>query len=159
MSEKGAPVAAGAPRVAHAGPKEVIAMRVFISHAAADEDLARQVADALKVSGFLVWDISDVLPGDNWGEKLAEALKESEAMIVLLTPSAVRAANVTSEVGYALGQKQYKDRLIPVIAAPPELLPREEIPWVLARMKTITLTGADREEGLRKIAEALRGAA
>ncbi len=134
-------------------------MKVFISHAAADEELARGVADSLKSSGFLVWDISEVLPGDNWGEQLAEALKESDAMVVLLTPDAVRAANVTSEIGYALGQRQYKGRLIPVIAASPDLLPREEIPWVLTRMKPISVAGADREKGLRQIAEALRGAA
>jgi len=134
-------------------------MKVFISHAAADDDLARRVADSLKRSGFLVWDISDVLPGDNWGEKLAEALQGSDAMVVLLTPNSVRAANVTAEVGYALGQKRYKGRLIPVIAASPEQLPRDDIPWVLTRMKTVTLAGVDREEGLRQIAEALRSAA
>jgi len=99
------------------------------------------------------------LPGDNWGEKLAEALQGSDAMVVLLTPNSVRAANVTAEVGYALGQKRYKGRLIPVIAASPEQLPRDDIPWVLTRMKTVTLAGVDREEGLRQIAEALRSAA
>src|SRR5215210_3258531 len=107
-------------------------LRVFISHAYADTDLARRVTDVLEESGFQTWlDSQQILPGDNWGEKLAEALRESNAMVVLLTPDSLRSSNISHDISYALGNKNYKDRLIPVVAASPEQLPREEIPWVL----------------------------
>ena len=45
----------------------VTAMNVFISHAAADRDLARRVADVLKKAGFQVWDESQLLAGRQLG--------------------------------------------------------------------------------------------
>src|SRR5438105_12167741 len=122
-------------------------MKVFISHAAADIDLAKHVADTLRQSGFQVWDAGDtsqVLPGDNWGEELAQALKESSAMVILLTPNSVKSPNVTFELGFALGNLDYKGRVIPVLAAPPEQLPMDQIPWVLRRFQMIRLPGGER---------------
>jgi len=107
-----------------------------------------------------VWDETQILPGDNWGAKLAEALQESEAMVVLLTPNSLHSPNLSYEVGYALGQADYKGRVIPVIAAPPEQLSKEDIPWVLYKFPMIHLRDQERdEEGLRKIAQALKEAA
>ena len=134
-------------------------MKVFISYASVDSELARRVADVLRASGFQVWDNSQILPGDNWGAKLAEALQDSEAMVVLLTPNSLRSPNIQFEVGYALGNKDYKDRVIPVIAAPPDQLPNEDIPWVLNRFQVIHLKDEDRDgEGLQRIAQVLQAA-
>jgi hypothetical protein len=135
-------------------------MNVFISYAPADAELAGRIADVLKASGFQVWDDSQILPGDNWGVRLAQALEEAEAMVVVLTPHSLRSPNVSREVGYALGNKDYKDRVIPVIAAPPDQLPQEDIPWVLNRFQVIHLQDDDRDkEGLERIAQVLQAAA
>ena len=134
-------------------------MKVFISHASADQDLARRVADVLKASGFQVWDESQVLPGDNWGEKLGQALEGSDAMVVLLTRHAVQSPNVSFEIGYALGKKDYKGRVVPVIAAPPDQLPKDKIPWVLSRFPTVNLADGGADEGLKRIAQVLQEAA
>ena len=135
-------------------------MQVFISHAATDAKLAKRIADALREGGLQVWDDTQILPGDNWGAKLAEALQESDAMVVLLTPDSVHSPNLSYEAGYALGQEDYKGRLIPVIAAPPEKLSKEDIPWVFHKLKIIYLSDPERdEEGLRKITQVLKEAA
>jgi hypothetical protein len=138
---------------------QVTDMKVFISHAFADKDLAQQVADVLRASGFQVWDESQVLPGDNWGEKLAEALQDSDAMVVLLTRNSLQSPNVSYEIGYALGKKAYKDRVVPVIVGSPKQLPRDKIPWVLNRFHVIDLAETGSEEGLRRIAQVLQEAA
>src|SRR5438132_5424756 len=125
-------------------------MKVFISHADADADLGKRVGDELRASGFQAWDISLVFPGDNLGTELGKALEESNAMVVLLTPNAVKSPNVTLEIGFALSNMNYKGRVIPVVAAPPEQLPREEIPWILNRFQMIQLPEADRDgEGIQ----------
>jgi hypothetical protein len=134
-------------------------MKVFISYAFADQDLARRVADALKSSGFQVWDLSQVLPGDNWGELLGKALQESNAMVVLLTPNALDAPNVRFEISYALGKQDYEGRVVPVFTVPPEQLPRDKIPWVLTKFRTVNLTEAGPDEGIKKIAQVLQEAA
>jgi hypothetical protein len=138
-------------------------MKVFISHSDADADLARSVADTIRKSGFQVWDAwdtSQVLPGDNWGEKLAQALEESSAMVVLLTPDSVKSPNVTSELGFALGNRNYKGRVIPVLAATPEQLPMNQIPWVLSNFRVIRLPDEERDgKAIQQIVDALRAAA
>lgn len=135
-------------------------MKVFISHALTDAKLAKRIADVLKEAGFQVWDDTQILPGENWGRRLAEALQESEAMVVLLTPDSLRSQNVSYELGYALGKEGYKGRVIPVIAASPEQVPKEAIPWVLYKFQMIHLSDQERdEEGLRRIAQVLKEAA
>jgi TIR domain len=136
-------------------------MQVFISYSDTDVDLAERVAGALRESGFQVWDPAfQVLPGDNPGEKLAQALEESSAMVILLTPSSLKSPHVASELSYALGDRDYKGRVIPVIAAPPEQLPLEQIPWVLRRFQMIQLP-KDGQDGkaIQQIADALLAAA
>jgi TIR domain len=134
-------------------------MNVFISHASTDAHLAKRIADVLRESGFQVWDETELLPGENWAAKLGEALQESDAMVVLLTPDSLRSPNVNYEVGYALGKENFKGRLIPVIAAPSEQLPQESIPWVLKKLKMVHLPDPEKnEEGLQRIAEALQEA-
>lgn len=137
-------------------------MKVFISHAFSDAQLAQQVADTLRKEGFQVWDITQVWPGENWGESLAKALEESEAMVVLLTPNSVNSANVSHEVGYALGRQEYKGRLIPVVTASPEQIEDIEIPWVfnLQLFQTLRIPNLqENEAGLRSIARALKAVA
>ncbi len=134
-------------------------MNVFISHSFADAKLAKRLADSLREADFQVWDDTQILPGENWGESLSKALDESEAMIVLLTPNSVRSSNIAYEVGYALGKQVYKGRLIPVIAAPPEQFDPGEIPWVfnLQQFQMIRVPNLEEDdEGLRTITQALK---
>ncbi len=135
-------------------------MQVFISHANGDAQLAHHLAKILRESGIKVWDDTQILPGDNWGIKLGEALQESDAMVVLLTPNSVNSPNLNFETGYALGDKSYKGRLIPVIVAPRGVLPNEAIPWVLRKLNMVYLPDLDKdEEGFKQITQMLKEAA
>lgn len=133
-------------------------MKVFISHVDTDTALAQQIAETLRSEGFEVWDYSRVLPGDNPGEVLAEALREGEAMVVLMTPHAAGAARVQAEISYALGQMNYAWRVIPVYTAPPESLPRDDVPWILERFRSVHLGEHPSEAQLHRIAEILQTA-
>ena len=135
-------------------------MKVFISYAHSDEALVRKIVAILKRAGLEVWDDSEILPGDNWAEQVAQALKESEAMVVLLTPEATRSRWVRREIEYALGEKRYSKRLIPVLVGDPTDFSQEDIPWILWRFQMIKLAEYDKEEeGIQQIAQALLEAA
>ena len=137
-------------------------MNVFISHSFTDARLAKRVADKLKDHGFHVWDETQVLPGENWAESLSQALESSDAMVVLLTPNSVKSTNLSHEIGYALGKKQYKGRLIPVMAAPPEQFNASDIPWVFKHkpFQMIQVPHLDTDEAsIQKIAQALQAVA
>ena len=137
-------------------------MNVFISYSSTDIELARQIADALRNASFQVWNDTQIFPGDNWAELIANELRESDAMVVLLTPNSVDSPYINAEVGYALGEQGYKGRVIPVLAAPSEQLSELElkIPWILKKFGLIYISNLEHdEEGLRNITQALKKAA
>lgn len=135
-------------------------MKVFISHAPENEGLARKLGKALKGAGWDVWDDEQILPGDNWAEKIGQALEESQAMVVLLTDAALSSSNVHWEIGYALGEKRFKNRLIPVVFGSEDNISKHNFPWILSHMKMIKLSESSREEdSIRQITEALQAAA
>lgn len=95
-------------------------LKVFISHSSKDVALARKIADVLKKEGLEVWDDREIFPGDNWAAKVAKALDEANAMVVLLTANGIASRSVRQDVSYALGEKRFKQRLIPVVVGSAE---------------------------------------
>jgi len=138
-------------------PRDEPTMKVFISHAHSDESLVRKVTGTLKAAGLDVFDEeSQIGWGDNWAARIGEALQQASAMVVLLTPEALRSRQVSHEIAYALGNQDFKDRLIPVLAAAPEQVATEDIPWILRRLPLIRLSDYEHEEaGFQDIARAL----
>ena len=137
-------------------------MNVFISYSHKDEALARKVGRALQGVGLDVWNAElEILPGDNWAEKIAKALKESDAMVVLLTPEALSSSAVRREIDYALSRKTFSGRLIPVLVGAEEEILEDKVPWILRHLNLIKLpvSGKEEDEGIRKIAEALQAVA
>lgn len=130
-------------------------MKVFISHSHVDAPLASRVSEALERRGLEVWDPGrDVLPGDNWAAEVARALEESEAMVVLLTPHSIDSPHVRRDMEYALGAKNYSNRLIPVVVGGAEHLPEERIPWIVRQLPWYQLDHQGAE--VQPIADALR---
>lgn len=106
-------------------------MQVFLSYSEADREFARQLASQLSKRGYDVWDPGDQLfPGDNWPLKIGEALQESKAMVVLLSPDSMKSEWVRGEIQYALGDRNYKGRLFPVLVRP-----AQKIPWILREIQ------------------------
>jgi hypothetical protein len=135
-------------------------MRVYISHASSDSLLARTLASGLEEAGLDVWRSEEHLyPGENWARAIDEGLRGSNAMIVLLTPDSIRSQWVLSEASFALSQRDYKDRFIPVVIGDPALLPREEIPWIFKKFNLIELQRPHFDEHtLHLITERLKNA-
>jgi hypothetical protein len=136
-------------------------MKVFISHSSKDEALARKVAATLEEAGLDAWyGEREIMPGDNWAEKIGEGLKESDAMVVLLTPHGLESDLVRLDIDHALSEKAYKNRLIPVLVGEPKDFELDKIPWILKYLKPIKLSAHGRnEEQLKQIAQALKEAA
>ena len=133
-------------------------MQIFISHSHNDEMFARKVASILEDQGLIVWEASnEIFPGDNWAAKISQGLQESNAMVVLLTPESLKSVLVQREVEYALGSKEYRKRLIPVLIDPDKTIAEDDIPWILKRLNIIDLTEHETEEdGIRTIADTLQ---
>lgn len=135
-------------------------MKVFISAAYADKDLAQRIAAGLAEAGFEIFHDEQLLPGEDWAGKIAQALRDCEAMVVVLTEEALRSTNVRREIEYALSDKTYKNRLIPVVIGSLDNLPEENLPWILHHLRMIKLPKHGKQaKGIQQIAQALRTAA
>ena len=136
-------------------------MKVFLSYAHNDSFLAKEITSVLEKKGFDVWNAeTEILPGDNFAEKISDALEESNAMVVLLSPASLESNNVQWEIGYALGNKSYNRRVIPVLVGSEENISLESIPWILRKFQTIRLSKPEQaEEEINQISEALELAA
>ena len=136
-------------------------MKVFISHSQETKPLARRLVEAFEQAGLEVWDDErDIYPGDNWAKITGQALEEAEAMVVLLTPEALDSTAVRREISFALGNKRFKNRLIPVLVGIDDGTAFEKVPWVIRYLKTITIPASGRqEEGIDQITQALQAVA
>jgi len=140
-------------------------MKVFLSHSSNyyrdDRDLIRKITDELKRAGMDVWDDSvEVLPGDNWAQVTSQALEESQAMVVLLTPESADSKWLHWDIQFALGNVAYKNRLVPVLIGDPNKFPPESIPWVFKHLKVINLPdNGKNDKNIKQIAEAIKQAA
>ena len=108
--------------------------RVFLSYADSDRPLAATLAKDLNAAGFTVWSDYEVLPGDNWARKVAKALEESDAMVVIVSPAAGKSERVHREVEFALGSRRYADRLIPVVVKP-----TRDMAWILDELDPVSV--------------------
>jgi hypothetical protein len=136
-------------------------MKVFVSYSSKDEALATKIVQSLEDAGLDAWyKKREILPGDNWGEKVASGLKESNAMVVLVTPDALESDAVQSSISYALSEPAFSQRLIPVIVGDSEDLLLNKMPWIFKRLRTFKLSKyGENEEQFKEIAQAIKDAA
>lgn len=131
-------------------------MQVFISHAQADEKLARELSGQLAEAGVKVWLAEqEVLPGDNLALEVGKALQRSDALVVLLSPESVASKYVRSEITYALASARFQDRVVPVMVKP-----TRNIPWFLKTLEIISVRATDSqavEQLAQRIVAALGG--
>jgi TIR domain len=125
-------------------------MNVFISHAPEDSQWMRELIARLSEKGLDVWDApSKLAPGDNWPLEVGKALQRANAIIVLVSPAAIRSPNVRQEIDYALSSERFQDRVIPVIVKP-----TNKIPWILQRLRP--LKGNDPSRLSERVARRLK---
>lgn len=133
-------------------------MKIFISHAAEDTALAERLAEGLRETGLEPWLAEwEIMPGDNWAEKLGQGLSEADAMVVLLTPQSASSQHVRHEIMYALGEERFEGRLLPLVVGSTQELPADQFPWAL-RSKSIqwlSTTQGEEQEAAPRIAQAM----
>ena len=122
--------------------------QVFISHAIEDADFAQRLADDLKHLGVRVWIAPDsILPGEEWVDAIERGLRESNHVVMVLTPAALEASGVKMERDMAI-TLALQDR-IEVISL--RVKPCE-VPLVLSRYQMILAFQKDYDAGLNQLA-------
>jgi hypothetical protein len=105
-------------------------MSVFISYSSGDRKWAKELISHLEEEGLKIKDPrSDIMPGENWSLESGKALESSNALVLLVSPSAIKSESFRRETEYALGSKRFRDRLIPVIVKD-----TPKLPWILRHL-------------------------
>ncbi|SRR5713101_8919192 len=87
---------------------------VFISHSFSDENWVREFANSLEQRGLNVWFDSHSIPlGQSWTEAIEKGLRESNVIVLLVTPDSLKRPNLFFEIGAAMGMGK---RLVPVVS-------------------------------------------
>jgi TIR domain len=89
---------------------------VFLSHAHQDEAVALALAADLRRHDVPVW-LSErhITPSRRWLEEIGQALDRCDWFVIVLTPAAVTSLWVQREVYFALEQKRYGGRIVPLL--------------------------------------------
>ena len=126
--------------------------KVFISYSHDDSEWVRKFAEALRDQRVAVWlDEWQLHLGESIREALETGLRDSDAIVAILSESNARRPNTFFELGVALGMGK---RLIPVV---PSDLDRATIPYELRNRKYVTKTAP--AQVAREVADALKGEA
>jgi predicted nucleotide-binding protein len=123
--------------------------RVFISYSHDDSEWVRQFAQALKELNVTVWlDEWQIAAGDSLRDALEVGLRESDAIIAVLSPSNAARPNTFFELGFAIGMGK---RLIPVVSRD---MDRSKIPFDLKSRRYLIKGSPD--ETAREVAGAVK---
>jgi hypothetical protein len=125
-------------------------MKVYLSYARPDRDLARKMVDGLRESGHDIWfDELELTPGTGWGREIDKALNTSRAMIVLVSPASMQSKEVHREIGHAFLSRNFAHRVLPVYVKP-----TRHVPWFLGTLKAVRV-GANPAKAIQQVKTAL----
>lgn len=103
---------------------------VYLSYSRRDTDLMRLVRETLRATGLMVWTDEGLEPGTpNWRAAIEEAIRQSKALVVLLSPTANASHWVDNEVAYA---QQCGIRVFPILVSG---TPADAVPINLVRVQ------------------------
>jgi hypothetical protein len=89
---------------------------VFLSHASPDHVSARRLREVPVAHDMPVWFRPHHIRGaQQWHDEIGAALARCGCFMVLLTPHAVKSMWVQRELKYALSEKRYQGRIIPLL--------------------------------------------
>jgi len=79
-------------------------LRVFLCHASNDKPAVRELYHRLQADGFAPWlDEEDLLPGQDWQYEIPKAVRQSDVVIVCLSPkSSNKEGYIQKEIKFAL---------------------------------------------------------
>ena len=108
----------GRPRLTEVRVQARNPRQVFISHAHADADFGRQLAQDLREAGLAVWIAPDnIQPGELWAKAIDRGLRESGIFVVALSPAAAQSSWVEHEMFVAIGFERKREmQFIPLLA-------------------------------------------
>ena len=113
-------------------------MKVFISHSAYDKWVARQMSRLLEGAGHTTFlDEKDIKTGDSIDTAIQRHLKDSEHLLILVSPASITSHWVFIELG---GAKALGKRVVPILFH----VGANEVPAAIAQLLARDINDFDR---------------
>jgi len=113
--------------------------KVFLSYSRRDRERAQRIADVLRDRHFGVFkDTDDILPTEEWRERLQQLIEEADTIVFLLSPHSVASEICAWEIELAASLNK---RIAPIVI---DEVDTALIPPLLARLNFIFCTERDR---------------
>src|SRR6266568_2902978 len=127
-------------------------LKVFISYSRKDSTaFADELMAGLEVAGFAPFlDRHDIAAGEDWEARLGGLIAQSDTVVFVVSPEAVKSEQCTWEVDRTL---ELSKRLLPVIF---KSVPDHEIPEKLRRLQFVRFDTGPGFARLSELAAALR---
>jgi hypothetical protein len=123
---------------------------VFISFATEDRDVAEAICSALESSQIACWICTrDIVTGSSWQSSIVEAIPQSRAFVLVLSPHAIRSQHVQTEVRRAFDPHTPNRKNLPIL--PFQIKPvdlNNEFCYMLTGYQILDATGASLEQNL-----------
>ena len=125
-------------------------IRIFISHSHSDKAFSTRLAAALRERGFEPWiDHEGIRGGARWSTSIQEGLDACQALVLVLSPTAMGSSNVEDEWQYALDEGT---PIVPVLVEP------TRVHFQLKRIQHIDFLERDFGEAVVALERSLRDA-
>src|SRR6516165_584399 len=127
-------------------------LKVFISYSRRDSAaFADELVAGLELVGFAPFlDRHDIAAGEDWEARLGGLIEESDTVVFVVSPEAVKSEQCTWEVDRTI---EVSKRLLPVIF---KSVPDDEVPETLRRLQFVRFDSSLGLRPLSQLAEALR---
>ena len=121
---------------------------VFLSHSSLDRPFADEIAAMMGRHGVPVWySKRNIIGAQQWHDEIGAALTRCDWLVVLLSPQSVESIWVRREILFALNDRRYAERIIPVLYQPCD---HNQLSWTLSLLQIVDFTEGF-EEGCRAL--------
>lgn len=111
---------------------------VFLSHSSLDRAFATEVAGLLHRHGIPIWYSEiNIIGAQQWHDEIGAALKRCDWLVVLLSRNSVDSIWVKREVLFALNDRRYAERIVPVLYQPCDY---DRVSWTLSLLEIVDFT-------------------
>ena len=111
---------------------------VFLSHATPDRRFADRLAAVVRGHGVPLWySRTNLVGAQQWHDEIGLALARCDAFVIVLSPAAVESQWVKLAYMFALSNRQYRDRIVPVLLSECDIT---SLSWTLHTTQRIDFT-------------------
>jgi len=123
-------------------------IEVFISHSDRDRQFVSDVVDILRRHGIPIWySRTNLIGSQQWHDEIGAALRRCDWFVIILSPNSLESIWVKRELYFALRQKRFDNKIIPLLYQPCDY---EQFSWTLSGYQIVDFTHSF-EDGCRDL--------